>query len=198
MVDALIPIATLITLIGLSIGLFGTKATDGPLQVALLLSAAVAALVAHKNGHEYIVISEAVVGGVSTAMGAIFILLAVGSLIGTWNMSGTTATVVYYGLELLRPEVFFPIVAIICAAVGAVTGSSWTTAGTLGVAFMGMASVLEVNREITAGAIISGAYLGDKLTPLSETTILVPKLVGGVDVYQHIRALLWTTLPAFR
>ena len=195
--DSLIPIVTLITLIGLSIGLFGTKATDGPLQVALLLSAAVAALVAHKNGHEYFLISEAVVGGVSTGMGAIFILLAVGSLIGTWNMSGTTATVVYYGLELLRPEVFFPIVALICAAVGAVTGSSWTTAGTLGVAFMGMASVLEVNREITAGAIISGAYLGDKLTPLSETTVLVPKLVGGVDVYQHIRALLWTTIPAF-
>ena len=87
--------------------------------------------------------------------------------------------------------------AIICFAVGVVTGSSWTTAGTIGVAFMGMAPVIGVQPEITAGAVISGAYLGDKLTPLSETTILVPKLVGGVDVYQHIRAMLWTTVPSF-
>jgi NhaC family Na+:H+ antiporter len=105
--------------------------------------------------------------------------------------------VVHLGIELLRPAYFFFTVALICAAVGMVTGSSWTTAGTIGVAFVGMAPVLGVSREITAGAIISGAYLGDKMTPLSETTILVPKLVGGLDVYQHIRALLWTTGPAF-
>ena len=165
LIDALIPIAALIILIGLSIALFGTAATDGPLQVALFLSAAVAALVARKCGLDYPVIYDAVVSGVSTAMGAIFILLAVGALIGTWNLSGTTATVVYYGLKLLQPEFFFPIVALICAVLGIVTGSSWTTAGTLGVAFMGMASVMGVNKEITAGAVISGAYLGDKLTP---------------------------------
>jgi len=196
-VDAAIPVVSLIALIGMSLLLFGTDATEGPLQVALLLAACVAALVARKNGHQYVAISEYVVGGVSTAMGAIFILLAVGALIGTWNLSGTTATVVYLGIELLRPEYFFFTVALICAGIGMVTGSSWTTAGTIGVAFMGMAPLLGVSKEITAGAIISGSYLGDKLTPLSETTILVPKLVGGIDVYQHIRALLWTTVPAF-
>ncbi len=195
--DAWIPVASLIGLIALTIYLFGIDATNGPLQVALLLSASIAALVAHKNGHEYIVISEAIVGGISTAMGAIFILLAVGALIGTWNLSGTTATVVYYGIEWLKPEIFYPTAALICFVVGLVTGSSWTTAGTIGVAFVGMAPVLGVNASITAGAVISGAYLGDKLTPLSETTILVPKLVGGVEVYDHIRAMLWTTVPAF-
>ena len=197
LLDALIPVITLITLIGLSLYFFGIDSTEGPLQVALLLSASVAAVVAWKNGHEMVRVSEAVVGGVSTAMGAIFILLAVGALIGTWNMSGTTATVVYYGIKILRPEIFYPTVAIICFAVGVVTGSSWTTAGTVGVAFMGMAPVIGVEPEITAGAVISGSYLGDKLTPLSETTILVPKLVGGLDVYQHIRAMLWTTVPSF-
>ena len=197
LLDALIPVVALITLIGFSLYLFHEDATEGPLQVALLLSAAVAALVAWKNGHEIVQISDAVVGGVSTAMGAIFILLAVGALIGTWNLSGTTATVVYYGIKVLRPEVFYPSVAVMCFLVGVVTGSSWTTAGTLGVAFMGMAPILGVNSAVTAGAVISGAYLGDKLTPLSETTILVPRLVGGVDVYQHIRAMLWTTVPSF-
>jgi NhaC family Na+:H+ antiporter len=197
LLDALIPVFSLIALITTAIYLFGTDATEGPLQVALLLSACIAGLVARKNGYEYVLIGEAMIGGISTAMGAIFILLAVGALIGTWNLSGTTATVVHYGIRILQPEIFYPTVALICAAVGLVTGSSWTTAGTLGVAFIGMSRVLGVNTEITAGAVISGAYLGDKLTPLSETTILVPKLVGGVGLYQHIRAMLWTTVPAF-
>ncbi|HET9199487.1 MAG TPA: Na+/H+ antiporter NhaC [Dehalococcoidia bacterium] len=196
LLDAVIPVVVLIILIATSVALFGIDATEGPLQVALLTSAATAALVARKNGHEYIHISEAVVGGISSAMGAIFILLAVGALIGTWNMSGTTPTVVYYGIKLLDPEFFYVAAAAICAAVGLVTGSSWTTAGTLGVAFVGMAPVLEVSPEITAGAVISGSYFGDKMTPLSETTILVPQLVGGLTVYEHIRALLWTTGPA--
>jgi len=197
LLDSLIPVVALIVLIGLALSLFGTDATSGPLQVALLLSAYVAALVARKNGHTFIHIADAIVGGVSSAMSAIFILLAVGALIGAWNLSGTTATVVYYGVKLLQPEIFYPSVALICFLVGIVTGSSWTTAGTLGVAFMGMAPVLGVQPEITAGAVISGAYLADKSSPLSDTTVLIPKLVGNVEVYDHIRAILWTTVPAF-
>jgi Na+:H+ antiporter, NhaC family len=196
LLDALIPVTCLIVLIFTSVALFGLDATEGPLQVALLTSAVVAAMVARKNGHEYVRISEAIVGGIGSAMGAIFILLAVGALIGTWNMSGTTPTVVYYGIKLLNPEFFYLATALVCAAVGMVTGSSWTTAGTLGVAFIGMASVLDVSTTITAGAVISGAYFGDKMTPLSETTVLVPQLVGGLTVYEHIRALMWTTGPA--
>jgi NhaC family Na+:H+ antiporter len=153
--------------------------------------------VAFKNGYTMATIQGAVIGGVSSAMGAIFILLAVGALIGTWNLAGTIPTIVSYGLALLRPAIFFATVAIICAVVGMVTGSSWTTAGTLGVAFVGMAPVLGMSTTITAGAVISGAYMGDKMSPLSETTILVPQLVGGVTTNEHIRGMLTTVVPSF-
>jgi Na+:H+ antiporter, NhaC family len=197
LVDALIPLATLVVLLSLTIVLFGVGATDGPLQVALLASALVAGLVAYKNGHTSASISNAAIGGVSSAMGAIYILLGVGALIGTWNLAGTIPTVVAYGIELLRPAIFFAAVALICGVVGMVTGSSWTTAGTLGVAFMGMAPILGVSTTIAAGAIISGAYMGDKMSPLSETTVLVPSLVGGVTTNEHIRGMAWTVVPSF-
>src|SRR3954452_10824831 len=179
LVDSLLPIVVLIGLLALTISLFGVSATDGPLQVALLLSAAFASLVAFKNGHTVAAVADAAVGGVTSAVGAIFILLAVGGLIGTWNMAGTIPTIVYYGIGLLSPAWFYLASAAICALVGMITGSSWTTAGTLGVAFVAMASVLGLSTSIAAGSVICGAYFGDKMTPLSETTILVPKLVGG-------------------
>jgi Na+:H+ antiporter, NhaC family len=197
LVDALAPIVVLIGLIALTIASFGVGATDGPLQVALMLSAAFAGVVALKNGFTSAALADAAVGGVSTAVGAIFILLAVGALIGTWNMAGTIPTVVVYGVQLLNPSVFFLATAAICAIVGLVTGSSWTTAGTLGVAFVGMAKLMGVSPEIAAGAVICGAYFGDKMTPLSETTILVPRLVGGgLTTGEHIRNMFWTAGPA--
>jgi Na+:H+ antiporter, NhaC family len=197
LVDALLPVVVLIGSIALTIWLFGISATDGPLQVALLLSAAFASLVALKNGYTTAAIADAAIGGVTTAMSAIFILLAVGALIGTWNMAGTIPTVVDYGVRILNPTIFYLTTAVICAVVGMVTGSSWTTAGTLGVAFVAMAKVMGVSEEIAAGAVICGAYFGDKMTPLSETTILVPKLVGrGLTTGQHIRNMFWTAGPA--
>jgi Na+:H+ antiporter, NhaC family len=197
LLDALLPVVVLIVLIALTISLFGVSATDGPLQVALLLSAAFASLVALKNGYTSAAIADAAIGGVTTAMSAIFILLAVGALIGTWNMAGTIPTVVDYGVRLLNPTIFYLTTAVICAVVGLVTGSSWTTAGTLGVAFVGMSKVMGLSEEIAAGAVICGAYFGDKMTPLSETTILVPKLVGGgLTVSQHTRNMFWTAGPA--
>lgn len=196
LLDALAPIVVLIALIALTIASFGTGATDGPLQVALMLSAAFASLVALKNGYTSAAIAEAAVGGVTTAVGAIFILLSVGALIGTWNMAGTIPTVVDYGVTLLNPSVFFVATAAICAIVGMVTGSSWTTAGTLGVAFVGMANVMGVSEAKAAGAVICGAYFGDKMTLLSETTILVPRLVGNLTTGQHIRNMFWTAGPA--
>jgi Na+:H+ antiporter, NhaC family len=195
--DALAPVIVLIGLLTLTIALFGLEAADGPLQVALLTSAAFAGVVALKNGYTAATLREAAIGGVSSAMGAIFILLAVGALIGTWNMAGTIPTVVSYGIALLRPTIFYLAIALICAVVGMVTGSSWTTAGTLGVAFVGMAPILGMSTSIAAGAIISGAYVGDKMTPLSETTILVPDLVGGVTVNEHIKGMMWTVVPSF-
>src|SRR5918993_604656 len=197
LLDALLPIAVLIGLLALTIALFGVSATDGPLQVALLLSAAFASLVAFKNGYTVASVAEAAVGGVTIAMSAVFILLAVGALIGTWNMAGTIPTVVDLGIRLVSPTWFYFTTAAICALVGMVTGSSWTTAGTLGVAFVGMSNVLGLDEAVAAGAVICGAYFGDKMTPLSETTILVPKLVGGgLTVGEHVRNMFWTAGPA--
>jgi NhaC family Na+:H+ antiporter len=195
--DAILPVIVLIGLIALTISLFGISATDGPLQVALLLSAAFASLMALKNGYTSAAIADAAIGGVTTAMSAVFILLAVGALIGTWNMAGTIPTVVDYGVRLLNPTIFYVTTAAICAVVGMVTGSSWTTAGTLGVAFVGISKVMGLSEATAAGAVICGAYFGDKMTPLSETTILVPKLVGrGLTVGRHVRNMFWTAGPA--
>jgi NhaC family Na+:H+ antiporter len=197
LLDALAPIVVLILLLALTIALFGISATDGPLQVALLLSAAFASLVAFKNGYTVAGVADATVGGISSALGAVFILLAVGALIGTWNMAGTIPTVVDYGIRILNPTWFYLTTAIICAVVGMVTGSSWTTAGTLGVGFVGMSNVMGLSEAIAAGAVICGAYFGDKMTPLSETTVLVPKLVGGgLTVGGHVRNMIWTAGPA--
>src|SRR4051812_39754842 len=140
MLDALIPLIFMIGLLALSIVMFGIDASLGPLQVALFMSAVVAAAVAHKNGYTWDRIGEEVVKGISLAMSAIMILLMVGALIGVWNMSGTIATIVYYGIQYLNPTWFYLAAALLTGMVGIVTGSSWTTAATLGVAFMGMST----------------------------------------------------------
>jgi NhaC family Na+:H+ antiporter len=194
--DALIPLVFMIVLLALSIVLFGIDAALGPLQVSLLMSAVVAAVVAHKNGHPWETLGDEIVKGISVAMSAILILLMVGALIGVWNMSGTIATMVYYGIELIDPSWFYLAAAILTGLIGIVTGSSWTTAATLGVAFIGMATAIGASPAITAGAVISGSYFGDKMTPLSETTILTPQIVGS-NVYAHIRSMSRATVPAY-
>lgn len=196
MLDALIPVITLVVLIGLTIGLFGTDATGGPLQVALFTSALVAGAVAWKNGHTASQVRDAAIGGVSSALAAVYILLGVGALIGAWNMAGTIPTVVYYGVGLLSEQWFYPATAIVCGLVGLAIGSSWTTAATLGVAFVALAPLVGADPVIAAGAVISGAYFGDKMTPISETTVLVPSMVGNVTTQEHIGAMLWTSGPA--
>ena len=196
LVDALIPLVFMIVLLTWSIVLFGIDAAGGPLQVALLLSAVVGAVVAHKNGHSWERLAEEVVKGISLAMSAILILLMVGALIGVWNMSGTIATVVYYGIKYINPAWFYFAAALLTGLIGIVTGSSWTTAATLGVAFIGMARVIGASEAIAAGAVISGAYFGDKMTPLSETTILTPQIVGS-NVYAHIRSMARASVPAY-
>lgn len=196
LLDALIPLVFMILMLTWSVILFGIDAAAGPLQVALILSAVVGALVAHKNGHSWENLGEEIVKGISLAMGAILILLMVGALIGVWNMSGTIATVVYYGIRYINPAWFYFAVALLTGLIGIVTGSSWTTAATLGVAFMGVAAVIGASPAITAGAIISGAYFGDKMTPLSETTILTPQIVGS-NVYDHIRSMARASVPAY-
>lgn len=194
--DALIPLLALAILIAASLSLFGLAALDGPIQVALILCCAIAALIALKNGHTWDAVQQAGQGALVSITSALFILLAVGALIGTWNLSGTIPTLVYYGIQVLSPGYYYVAAAVICGAVAMSIGSSWTTAGTIGVGLVGIATMLGVSPAITAGAVISGAYLGDKLSPLSETTILTAQLVK-VDLLTHIRNQAWTSVPAF-
>ena len=194
--DAVIPLVALAGLIAGALALFGLDALDGPIQVALLLCCALAALIAMKNGHEFTAVQEAGRGAVASVTSAIFILFAVGALIGVWNLSGTIPTLVYYGIQVLSPGYYYVATAVICGLVALSIGSSWTTAATIGVGLVGIAGLIGVSPAITAGAVISGAYLGDKTSPLSETTILTAQIVG-VDVHEHIKRQVWTSAPAF-
>ena len=196
LLDALLPLITLAVLIAGALALFGLDALDGPIQVALVLCCAEAALIAMKNGHRFMAVQEAGKGALSSVTSAIFILLAVGALIGVWNLSGTIPTLVYYGIQALSPGWYYAATALICGVVALSIGSSWTTAATIGVGLVGIADLIGVSTAITAGAVISGAYLGDKVSPLSETTILTAQLVG-VDTYEHIKRQVWTSVPAF-
>ena len=195
LLDALIPIIVLIILLASAVYLYGADGTAGPIQVALILSMLVAGLVGLKNGHKWEDMGKAAVEGISQAMGAIFILLGVGALIGTWSMAGTVATIVHYGVQFLDPNWYYLACAIICGALALSIGSAWTVAGTLGVGLIAIASLLGVSPEITAGAVISGAYFGDKMSPLSETTNLAPA-VAGTDLYTHIKGMMWTAVPS--
>jgi Na+:H+ antiporter, NhaC family len=194
--DVVITLVTLAGLIAGSLALFGLDALDGPIQVALLLSAMVAALIALKNGHSWDEVQRAGQGALSSITSAMFILLAVGALIGVWNLSGTIPTLVYYGIQVLSPDWYYAATALICGLIAMSIGSSWTTAGTIGVGLVGVGVMLGVSPAITAGAVISGAYLGDKLSPLSETTVLTAQMVE-VDVHEHIKRQAWTSVPAF-
>lgn len=196
LLDALIPLVSMVLLIAASLLIFGLDALDGPIQVALTASCLVAAMIALKNGHPWNDVQSAGQSAMASITSAVFILLSVGALIGTWNLSGTIPTLVSYGLHVLAPEWFYPATALICGIVAMSIGSSWTTAGTIGVGLVGIGAMLGVSPAITAGAVISGAYLGDKLSPLSETTILTAQMVK-TDVMRHIRAQAWTSLPAF-
>lgn len=193
--DALIPVGALVFFLAAAVFLYGGDSIGGPIQVALILSAMIAGLMGVKNGHSIDKIGKAAVDSISTSVGAIFILFSVGALIGTWNMSGTIATMTEWGVQILSPNWYYLAAALICAAIALGIGSAWTVIGTIGVALIGIATALGVSPEVTAGAVISGAYFGDKMSPLSETTNLAPA-VAGTDLYTHIRAMMATTIPS--
>ena len=195
LLQALTPLLFLVVLLVLGIVLFADDAVYGASQIALLLASGVAALVGLRNGMRWKQIEEAMVHGVSLSVGAILILLAVGALIGSWLLSGTVPTLIVYGMKLLHPSYFYPAACLICAVTSLAIGSSWTTVGTVGVALVGIGQGMDMSLAVTAGAVISGAYFGDKLSPLSDTTILAPA-VSGAELFAHIRNMLWTTLPA--
>ncbi len=193
---ALAPIIFLIALLGCSVYLFGSDSSSGANQVALVLASCVAALVGRRAGVSWREAQEGMLRGISLGLGPMLILLAVGMLIGTWILCGTVPAMIYYGVQILNPGIFYAASAALCAVVAVSIGSSWTVAGTLGIGLMGIASSFELSGAITAGAIVSGAYFGDKLSPMSDTTNLA-SAATGVDLFDHIRHMLWTTLPGF-
>lgn len=192
---ALVPVATLVGLLGLSFFLFGDSAAAGPNQVALVFCSLVAVYVAWRHGHSVEDVRDAAVASVNTGLTAIFILLAVGSLIGTWALSGTLIAMVYYGIKLLSPDYFYMTACLICAVIALSIGSSWTVAGTIGIGLMGIADKMGLDPAITAGAVISGAYFGDKSSPLSDTANLACAAAGS-NLYDHVRESLWTSAPS--
>ncbi len=196
LLDALLPVLCLIVLLYLAVRLYGADSSYGANQLALLFCTAVAGVVGLKNGHRWQAVEDAMVHGVSLATKAMFILLMVGALIGSWILAGVVPTLIHYGLMLLSPDWFYVATCLVCALVAVSIGSSWTVAGTIGVALIGVAAVLDLSLAITAGAVISGAYFGDKMSPLSDTTNLAPA-VSGSDLFAHIQAMIWTTGPSF-
>lgn len=195
MLDAFIPVIALVSMLALAVGYFGNDSSYGPNQIALLISMGIAIIIGIKNGYKWAELEKAIVNGISLSLGAVLILLTVGSLIGSWLLSGTVPTMIYYGLQILNPSWFYAAACIICGIVALSIGSSWTTAATIGVALIGIAQGLNLDPAITAGAVVSGAYFGDKISPLSETTNLAPA-VAGSELFEHIRYMFWTTIPS--
>ncbi|MFR9610636.1 MAG: Na+/H+ antiporter NhaC family protein [Rikenellaceae bacterium] len=196
-VASIIPIIVLVGLLYVAITLFGTHSIAGASQIALILSAAVAVFISMIfYGSEWSKIETAIVENITASAAAIIILLLIGMLSGTWMVSGVVPTMILYGLEILNPKVFLASASVICAVVSVMTGSSWTTIATIGVALMGIGTAQGFSAGWTAGAIISGSYFGDKLSVLSDTTIMASSTIG-VKIFDHIRYMLITTIPTF-
>lgn len=193
---SLFPVLFLMIFLGINVVVFKDDATGGPNQFALFLSGLVAAMIGRfKLGVGYDQVEKQIVHSTSMAIQACLILLTVGSLIGIWILSGVVPTMIYYGLKLINPTWFLPVACLTCAMVSLATGSSWSTTGTVGIALIGIGSTLGIPEGMVAGAIISGAYFGDKLSPLSDTTNLAPAM-AGTDLFTHIRHMLYTTVPS--
>ena len=194
---ALIPLAVLVVVLALVIKCFGAYAIGGGSQIALLFAAAVAAALAITLcGQKWQALEEAIIENIRTSASAIIILLLIGAISGTWMLSGTVPTLICYGLEVIHPKMFLGVACIICALVSLVTGSSWTTIATIGVALMGIGQAMGYSEGWIAGAIISGAYFGDKVSALSDTTVLA-SAASKVPLFEHIKYMMITTVPSF-
>ncbi len=195
-IEALLPILAGAFVLGLSFVLFGNDATSGPLQTAIVGAAAGAMLIGRRAGHDFGSLRDAALAGVTGGFGTIAVLFAVGALLGTWAMSGTLLAFGYYLLQVVSAEYFHVKAALITAVVAFTITSAWTAASTVGICLVGLAQQLGLDPAITAGAVVSGAYFGDKASPRSSKTKLAIESVG-VDPMVHAREALWTSLPAF-
>ena len=194
--EALFPIVFLIVLLAINIKVFGTDGLSGSNQLVLIVSAAVAGLIASiRLNVKWGKIQEGMINSISSAMSSILILLLIGALAGTWMLSGIVPAMIYYGLKVLNPTVFLVAACVVCGVVSIATGSSWTTVATVGVALLGIGKALGFSEGLVGGAIISGAYFGDKMSPLSDTTNLAPAM-AGTDLFTHIKHMMKTTVPS--
>jgi NhaC family Na+:H+ antiporter len=192
---ALLPLLILIALLAINVLIYGDDALSGSNQFILLVGGAVAAVVGFAHKIRYTEMLEKVADNLKSVTGAILILLFVGALAGTWLIGGIIPAMIYYGLQILHPTIFLPACVVICALISLATGSSWTTSATVGIALIGIGKALGVPVGMVAGAVLSGAYFGDKLSPLSDTTNLAPAMAGA-DLFTHIRYMTLTTVPS--
>ena len=194
---ALVPIAVLVAMLAFVINAFGADALEGGSQIALLVASSVAALLSVTICRcKWNTLETAIVDNIRTSASAIIILLLIGAIAGTWMLSGVVPTLMYYGLQIIHPSIFLAVACVICAVVAIVTGSSWTTIATIGVALMGIGEAQGYSEGWVAGAIISGAYFGDKMSALSDTTVLASSTVR-VPLFEHIKYMSITTIPSF-
>lgn len=192
--EAIFPVLILIGMLAYNVFVFGDDALSGSNQFILLMGGAVAAIVGFRNKVSYERMIEEVAENIKSTAGAILILLMVGALAGTWLISGIIPAMIYYGLQVLNPTIFLAACLIICAVISIATGSSWTTAATVGIALIGIGEALGISLGMTAGAVLSGAYFGDKMSPMSDTTNLAPAM-AGTDLFTHIKYMAYTTVP---
>ena len=193
---AITPILFLIGLLSFNVYLYGDDSLSGANQLALILSGGIAAAIGYLYGIEWKLIINGIGKSIKGVTPAIIILLLIGSLVGTWLISGIVPTMIYYGLQILNPKIFLFASCIICAIISLATGSSWSTVGTIGIALLGIGQALDIPLGLIGGAIISGAYFGDKMSPLSDTTNLAAA-VAGTDLFTHIKYMMYTTIPSF-
>lgn len=193
--EALIPVIALVAMLFFNVFyVFGDDALSGSNQFILLLGAAIAAIVGYFKKVKYKYMLEMVAENVKSTTGALLILLLVGALAGTWLVSGIIPSMIYYGLQILNPTFFLVASVIICSVISIATGSSWTTSATVGIALIGIGNTLGISEGMTAGAVLSGAYFGDKMSPLSDTTNLAPAMAGS-ELFDHIKYMAYTTVP---
>ena len=192
---ALLPVIILVLLLSYNVLIYGDDALGGSNQFILLLGGATAGIIGFFYKVKYDTMLEKIAENLQSVTGALLILLFVGALAGTWLISGIIPAMIYYGLQILHPSIFLPACIIICAIISLATGSSWSTSATVGIALIGIGKVLGIPIGMVAGAVISGAYFGDKLSPLSDTTNLAPAMAGG-ELFSHIRYMSLTTIPS--
>ncbi len=193
--QALFPIIFLIILLSINVSIFGDDSLSGSIQVVLILSSAVASIIAFKLGYTWLDIQKGIIKSINSSLPSILILFLVGSLAGSWLLSGVVPAFIYYGIQILNAKIFLFAACAICIVVSMATGSSWTTSATIGIALIGIGRALDISDGLVAGAILSGAYFGDKMSPLSDTTNLAPAMAGS-DLISHIKYLSLTTVPS--